>query len=69
MEGSGNMEGNMSEIGGKEFVDQIEGSLSDEEGDELKKVVFLECGEIFSQSGYKFIVHAFVAQKPTQTDG
>ena len=52
-----------------EAADQIEGSLSTEEGDELKKVVCPECGEIFSQSRYKVTVHAFVAQKPTQTVG
>ena len=33
-----------------EAVDHIEGSLLAEEGDELKKVVFLDCGEIFNQS-------------------
>ena len=48
-----------------EVVDQIEGSLLAKEGDELKKVVFPECEEIFSQLGYKIIVHAFVAQKTT----
>ena len=52
-----------------EVADQIEGSLTIEEGDELKKVFFLECGEIFSQSRYKVTLHAFVAQKPTQTVG
>ena len=52
-----------------EVADQIEGSLSTEEGDELKKVFFPECGEIFIQLGYKVTVHAFVAQKPTQEVG
>ena len=32
-------------------------------------MVFPTCGEIFNQSGYKVIVHAFVAQKPTLTIG
>ena len=48
-----------------EVADQIKGLLPAEEGDELKKVVFPEFGEIFSQLGYKVTVHAFVAQKPT----
>ena len=52
-----------------EAVDRVKGSLPVEEGEELEKVVFPECGEIFSQSGYKVIVHAFVAEKPTQAVG
>ena len=52
-----------------EAANQVEGSLSTEEGDELKKVVYPECGEIFSQSRYKVTVHGFVAQKPTQEVG
>ena len=57
----------MQELGGErlhtlvEAVDQLEGSPPDEEGDELEKVVFLECSEIFNQSGYKVIVWEFVA--------
>ena len=47
----------------------MEGSPPTEEGEELEKVVFPECGEIFNQSGYKVIVHAFVAQKPTWVVG
>ena len=27
-------------------------------------MVYPMCGEIFNQSGYKFIVHAFVTQQP-----
>ena len=50
-----------------EAAKQLEGSPLDEEGDELDKVVFLECGEIFDQLGYKVIVWEFVAQKPAQT--
>ena len=34
-----------------EAVDQVEGSSPVEEGEELEKVVFPECGEIFNQSG------------------
>ena len=52
-----------------EAADQIEGSLSAEEGDELKKVVFPECGEIFFQLGYKVTVRAFLAQKTTYEVG
>ena len=69
------MEGNMQEIGGKEIAHtgrscrSIEGSLSAEEGEELEKVVFPACGEIFNQSRYKVTVCAFVAQKPTQEVG
>ena len=44
-----------------EAIHQVEGSLPIEEGEELEKVVFFECGEIFSKSGYKVIVNAFVA--------
>ena len=47
-------------------IDQVEESLPAEEGEELEKVVSPECGNFFSQSGYKVTVHAFVAQKPTQ---
>ena len=49
-----------------EDVDQLEGSPPNDEGDELDKVVYPKCGEFFYQSGYKVIVHAFVAQKPAQ---
>ena len=52
-----------------EAADQIEGSLLDEEGEELEKLVCPACGEIFNQSGYKVTVCAFVAQKPTQVVG
>ena len=43
---------------------QLEGSPPDEEGDELDKVVYPECSEVFYQLGYKVIVHAFLAQIP-----
>ena len=49
-----------------EATDQLEGSTDVEEGDELDKVVCPECGEIFYQSGNKFIVQALVAQKLVQ---
>ena len=49
-----------------EVADELEGSPPDEEGDELDKVVFPEHGEIFDQSGYKFIVRAFVEQRLAQ---
>ena len=45
-----------------EAVDRLEGSPPAEEGEESEKVVCPEYGEIFNQSGYKFIVCAFVAQ-------
>ena len=48
-----------------EVADQLEGSPPTEEGEEVEKVVFPKCGDIFNQSGYKFKVHAFVAQNPT----
>ena len=35
----------------------------------MENIVCPECGEIFSQSGYKVTVRAFVAQKPTQAVG
>ena len=48
-----------------EAANQVEGSLLFEEGEELEKVVCPTCGEIFNQLGYKVMVRAFVAQKPT----
>ena len=48
-----------------EAVDQVEGSLPVEEGEELEKVIFPTYGEIFYQLGYKVTVHTFVAQIPT----
>ena len=52
-----------------EAVDQVEGSLPVEEGEELEKLVFPTCGETFNQSTYKVTVHAFVAQKPIEVLG
>ena len=52
-----------------EDADQLEGSPPAEEGEEVEKVVFPECGQIFNQSGYKVTVCAFVAQKPAQAVG
>ena len=52
-----------------EVADQLEGSPPVEEGEELEKVVFPGCGEIFNQLGYKFTVCAFVAQKLTKEVG
>ena len=46
-----------------EAADELEGSTPAEAGDEEERVVFPVCGEIFNQSGYKVIVHAFVAQQ------
>ena len=52
-----------------EVANQLEGSPPAEEGEEVEKVVCPECEEIFNQSGYKFIVSAFVAQKTTHAVG
>ena len=46
---------------------QLEGSTLVEVGDEEERVVCPVCGEIFNQSGYKVIVHAFVTQQPVPT--
>ena len=48
-----------------EDADQLEGSPLDDEGDELDKVVYPKCGEIFDRSRYKFIVREFMAQIST----
>ena len=50
-----------------EATDQLEGSTPTEVGDEEERVVCPMCGEIFNQSGYKVIVHAFVTQQPVST--
>ena len=47
-----------------EATDKLEGSTPTEAGDEEERVVCPVCGEIFNQSGYKLIVHAFVTQQP-----
>ena len=47
-----------------EAADQLEGSTPTEDGEEEERVVFPVCGEMFNQSGYKVIVHAFVTQQP-----
>ena len=47
-----------------EAADQLEGSFLAEDGEEVEKVVHPVCGEIFNQSGYKFIVRAFVTKQP-----
>ena len=49
-----------------EVVDQVEGSSLIEEGEELEKLVFPRCGEIFSQLRYKVTMCAFVTQKYVQ---
>ena len=54
----------MKETGRKEAADQLEGSPPAEDGEEEERVVCPMCGEIFNQSGYKFIVRAFFTQKP-----
>ena len=46
-----------------EAADQLEGSPPAEDGEDEERVVCPVCGEIFNQSGYKFIVHAFVTQQ------
>ena len=46
---------------------QLEGSAPAEVGDEEERVVFPVCGEIFNESGYKVIVHAFITQQPAHT--
>ena len=43
-----------------EATDQLEGSPPTEDGEEEETVVYPVCGEIFNQSGYKVIVHAFM---------
>ena len=50
-----------------EAADQLEGSTPAEDGEEEERVVFPVCGEIFNQSGYKFIVRTFVKQQPIPT--
>ena len=47
-----------------EAIDRLEGSPPAEDGEEGERVVYPVCGEIFNQSGYKVIVHAFVIQQP-----
>ena len=47
-----------------ETADQLEGSPLAEDGEEEERVVYPAWGEIFNQSGYKVIVHAFVTQQP-----
>ena len=47
-----------------EAADQLEVSTPVEDGDEEERVVCPMCGEIFNQSDYKVIVHAFVTQQP-----
>ena len=44
-------------------TDQLEGSNPTEAGKEEERVVCPMCGEIFNQSGYKVIFHAFVTQQ------
>ena len=50
--------------GRKEAADRLEGSPPAKEGEEEEGVVCPMCGEIFNQSSYKVIVHAFVTQQP-----
>ena len=57
----------MKETGRKEATNQLEGSTPAEDGEEEERVVYPVCGEIFNQSGYKVIVHAFVTQQPAPT--
>ena len=46
-----------------EAADQLEGSNPVEAGDEEERLVCPACGEIFNESGYKVIVHAFATQQ------
>ena len=50
-----------------EAANQLEGSSPAQEDEEVEKVVCPTCGEIFSQSGYTVIVHAFETHKPAPT--
>ena len=50
-----------------EAVDQLEGSSPAKEDEEVEKVVCPTYQEIFNQSGYIVIVHAFGTQNPTPT--
>ena len=61
MKGIRNMERMMHTL--VEAADQLEGSPPTKEGEEKEKGGFPKCGESFSQSLYKFIVHTFVTQK------
>ena len=45
-------------------ADQLEGSSPTKEDEEVDEVVCPTCGEIFNQSGYTVIVHAFGTQNP-----
>ena len=46
-----------------EAANRLEGSPPTADGEEEEREVYPVCGQIFNQSGYKFIVHAFVTQK------
>ena len=46
-----------------EAIDQLEGSSPAKEDEEVEKLVYPTCGDIFSQSGYIVIVHAFETHK------
>ena len=47
-----------------EAVDKLEGSAPAEAGNEEERVVCPACGEIFNESSYKVVVHAFATQQP-----
>ena len=47
-----------------EVADQLEKSSPAKEDEEVEKVVFPACGDIFSQSRYTVIVCAFETHKP-----
>ena len=47
-----------------EAADQLEGLNPTKDGNDEERVVYPLCEEIFNQSGYKVIVHAFVTQQP-----
>ena len=54
-----------------EAAGQLEGSNSTEAGNEEERVVCPTHGEIFDESGYKVIIHAFITQQsaPTIVEG
>ena len=54
-----------------EAADQLEGSNPTEPGNEEERVVCPTCGEIFKESGYKILIHAFTTHQfaPTTEEG
>ena len=50
-----------------EATDQLEGSNPTEAANEEERVVCPTRGEIFNESGYKIIIHAFTTHQSTPT--